>query len=438
MSRSALTGTFYRARLPMAVLASQVPTPVMTPNPAADKPPAPPERPGRDLRVTGLIGAGHFLSHFYILALPPLFPLLRVELEVGYTALGFALGVLNAVTAITQAPVGFLVDRFGARWILIGGLALFASSTALVGVFPSYPALLVLMALAGLGNAVFHPADYAILSASVGDRRMGRAFSIHTSSGYFGFAAAPVVIVFLTELFGWQAALLVAGGFGLLVAGAMIVLRESLEDDAGHHPRAGSRADLRLLMSRPVLLALLFFVLIALAHGGVSNYGVAAIEELFRVSLIEANVPLTAYLFMSAIGVLAGGVVADRIRHHERVVAICFVLVALAVIPIGAFRLPMIAVTLAFALAGFFSGVVAPSRDLMVRAITPPGQSGKVFGFVMTGFNIGGILMPLVFGIALDLGHPALVFWLIALVSLSTLPLLLGGGRREAASERRL
>ena len=147
--------------------------------------------PRRDLRVISLIGTAHFFSHFYILILPPLFPLLRDVYEVSYTALGLALAVLNGVTALTQAPVGFLVDRFGPRALLVAGLALFSLATGLIGLFPSYPMLLALMVLAGFGNSVFHPADYAILSSAVDQRRMGRAFSIHTFGGHAGFALAP-------------------------------------------------------------------------------------------------------------------------------------------------------------------------------------------------------------------------------------------------------
>ena len=177
-----------------------------------------PATPRRDLKVISLIGTAHFFSHFYILLLPPLFPLLRDVYGVGYTALGLALAVLNGVTALTQAPVGFLVDRFGARGILIAGLALFSLAIGLIGLFPSYPMLLALMVLAGLGNSVFHPADYAILSSAVDQRRMGRAFSIHTFGGYAGFALAPPVIVFLTAAFDWRIALLLAAAPGLVVS----------------------------------------------------------------------------------------------------------------------------------------------------------------------------------------------------------------------------
>jgi MFS transporter, FSR family, fosmidomycin resistance protein len=380
----------------------------------------------RDLKVMGLIGTAHFFSHFYILVLPPLFPLLRDELGVGYTALGLALAVLNGTTGLTQAPVGFLVDRFGARAILIAGLALFSLAIGLIGFFPTYPMLIALMVIAGLGNSVFHPADYAILSSAVEQRRMGRAFSIHTFGGHAGFALAPPVIVSLTALFDWRIALALAGGAGLLVSLLLAANGDLLHSETDHGRRTAARsaagvAGVRLLLSGPILMALLFFAMLAVTQGGYMSFSVAAIEALYRVPLAQANLPLTLYLAASAIGVLAGGWIADRTRQHHHVVGVCFLLVALvsALIPE---LLPPLAITAAlFALAGFFSGVVAPSRDMMVRAVTPPGASGKVFGFVTTGFNVGGIAAPLLFGAVLDYGDPGLVFWTVAGLSLLTL-----------------
>ena len=390
---------------------------------------------GADAKVIGLIGAGHFFSHFYILVLPPLFPLLRGELGVSYTALGFALAVLNLTTALTQAPCGFLVDRFGARWILIAGLALFALAIGLIGLFPYYWALIVLMALAGLGNSVFHPADYAILSASVKPERMGRAFSIHTFGGYFGFAAAPVTVVFLTGLFGWRWALTICGLLGLAVAVLMALNSEMLRDDSRAQRPApsggGSRtaADIRLLLSAPVVLSLLFFVMLAVSHGGITSFGVATLESLYGVTLAQANAPVAAYLFLSAFGVLAGGWIADRVQSHERTVALYLVLSATCLAVTALLTPALVVVSVLFAVAGFFAGAIAPSRDLMVRAITPPGASGKVFGFVTTGFNIGGVITPLIFGAVLDLGEPRLALWLFALLTLLTMATVVGTGR---------
>ncbi|HEX5078481.1 MAG TPA: MFS transporter [Geminicoccaceae bacterium] len=390
-----------------------------------------------DLKVMSLIAAGHFLSHFYIMVLPPLFPLLRGAYGVSYTALGLAIAVLNGTTALTQAPVGFLVDRFGARAILIAGLALFALATGLIGLFPTYPALIVLMVVAGLGNSVFHPADYAILSASVNVDRMGRAFSIHTFGGYFGFAAAPVTVVFLAGLLGWQWALVVCGGAGLAVTLLMLANSEVLLDDsAARRARAAQRrrgADLRLLLSLPILTSLAFFGMIALSQGGLTSFGVSALASLYDVSLVEANAPLSAYLFVGAFGVLAGGWAADRTHRHDWLVGACIVLVAVLVAAVAALAPSLVLVTVLLGLAGFFSGAVAPSRDMMVRAITPPGSSGKVFGFVTTGFNIGGLITPLIFGMVMDHGEPRLVFWLVAILSLVTLITVFGTGRHSRA-----
>jgi FSR family fosmidomycin resistance protein-like MFS transporter len=388
----------------------------------------------RDLKVMSLIGVGHFFSHFYILLLPPLFPLLKDAFAVDYVQLGFAIAVLNGVTMLTQAPVGFLVDRIGARGILITGLALFSLAMGLVGVWPSYPMLLLLMVVAGLGNSVFHPADYAILSAAVDTRRMGRAFSIHTFGGYAGFAAAPPVIVALAAAFGWRLALVLSGVAGLVVTAVMLANSSALRADRDAlHRRTTTGAAApgwKLLLSPPILMALLFFVMLAFSLGGYTSFSVAALEALYQVDLAAATVPLTVYLTASTLGVLLGGWIADRTRQHHQVVAGCFLLVALFSAAVPLLMPPILLVNLLFAGAGLFSGVVAPSRDMMVRAVTPPGSSGKVFGFVTSGFSIGGIVGPLLFGLVLDLGNPGNLFWAISGLSLLTLLVVFAGGRQ--------
>ncbi len=388
----------------------------------------------QDLKVMSLIGIGHFFSHFYILLLPPLFPLLKGEFGVDYVQLGFAIALLNGVTALTQAPVGFLVDRFGARGILITGLALFSLAMGLVGVWPSYPILLLLMVVAGIGNSVFHPADYAILSAAIDTRRMGRAFSIHTFGGYAGFAMAPPVIVALSAAFGWRLALLLAGVAGLVVSAVMLansgVLSAGAEGRRRRPAGAAAGPGWRLLLSGPILMALLFFVMLAISLGGYMSFSPAAIQALYRVDLAAASMPLTCYLVASTGGVLIGGWIADRTRQHHQVVATCFLLVALVSAAIPLLLPPIALVAVLFAAAGLFSGVVAPSRDMMVRQITPAGSSGRVFGFVTIGLNIGGVLGPTLFGMVLDWGEPENLFWTIAGLSLATLVVVFASARQ--------
>jgi MFS family permease len=385
----------------------------------------------RDLRVTGLITGGHFFSHLYILALPPLFPLLHQELGVSMTALGLLLATLNVTTVLAQPPIGFLVDRIGPARILIVGHLLFASAIALIGVWPVYPALLLLMVLAGLGNAVYHPADYAVLAAKVSPERMGRAFSVHTFGGYAGFAAAPILMVGLTQLFGWQAALAIAGGAGIALGAVLIANRQALAIGRAAPRQGGAGADLRLLASRPVLLSLLFFFLLAFSHGGFVSFSVVVLTKLYGLSLVEANTPITVYLFLSAAGVLAGGWIADKVGRHALTVGLCSFLIAAMAVLLAASTLTLAGLVLAFAVAGFASGVIAPSRDMLVRAVTPPGASGKVFGFVMVGFNLGGLMGPPLYGAVLDHADPRLVFWLIAAFSLAVLVTVLGTASRR-------
>lgn len=384
-----------------------------------------PPSPRRDATIITLIGVAHFFSHYYIILLPPLFPVLRDYYGVSFAALGVALAILNVATTVFQAPVGFLVDRFGPRAILVAGLALFAAGIGLIGVLPSYPGLLVLMALAGLGNSVFHPADYAILSATVDKSRMGRAFSIHTFAGYFGFAVAPVGIVALTGLFGWKMALAASGAIGLAVAVLIHLNGEVLDapraakaSGGASHAAGGAMA---LLTMPGIIVSFLFFILLALAHGGFTSFGPAAVATMADVSLAEANAPLTLFLFASSAGVLVGGWLADRTRRHHLIVAFSFIVVAVAAAGVALVPAAVWAFSLLYTVAGFASGVVAPSRDLLVKAITPEGASGRVFGFVTTGFNVGGIVAPLVYGFVLDLGDPRLIFWLIAGISVVTI-----------------
>lgn len=393
---------------------------------------ATPPAPSRDAAVIGLISVAHFFSHWYILALPPLFPLLREVYGVGYLELGLALTMLNLVTALTQVPIGGLVDRYGPRWVLITGLAVFSLAIFMIGAIPHYWALLGFMGLAGLGNAVFHPADYAILSKKVGNTRMGRAFSIHTFAGYVGFAAAPVTVIALTTLVGWQASLMIHGAVGLAGAGVLALAgglirvdppkTPSTERDGGTGTaRRGPLADFALLLNAGILISFLFFVLLQMGLGGFSKFGAAALIGLYDLSLIAANTSVTTYLALSAVGVLAGGWVADKTGEHQKVVAGCFIMVFVAAVLLALGWVPAWGLVAVFAIAGFFGGMVAPSRDMIVRGLAPEGASGRVFGFVTVGFNVGGIMSPAVFGAILDHISAAYVFWTIAAISIVTL-----------------
>ncbi|HEX9584324.1 MAG TPA: MFS transporter [Gammaproteobacteria bacterium] len=390
----------------------------------------------RTARVIGLISTAHFFSHFFMLLLPPLFPMLRDVYGVGFTELGFAITVYSLTTGLTQAPVGFLVDRVGARAILISGLVLESVAFILIGVFPSYSALIVLMVFAGLGNAVFHPADYSILNASVDQQRMGRAFSIHTFAGMLGNAVAPVTMIFLVSITDWRTALVLCGLTGVTVAVAVLLNSAVLsEDSASAGPEAAAEkafagSAFKLLFSVPILSGLLFFVGISVTSHGINTFSVATLTLMYGEPLTTVGFVLTVYLFATPAGVLLGGWVADRVRRHDLVAAGCFVVMALSIFAVAALPMGLAGIAVLFAIAGLVSGVVSPSRDMMIRSVTPKGEMGKVFGFVSTGFNIGGMIAPLIFGYMLDHAAPASVFWVVGFAALATVvTVLFTGGR---------
>jgi MFS transporter, FSR family, fosmidomycin resistance protein len=397
-------------------------------------------RRGGEGRVMGLVGAAHFASHYFILLLPPLFPFLRAEYDVSYTDLGLALAAFNIVSAVFQTPAGLFTDRIGAHTILVAGLLCSGLSLGLAAIVPWFWFVVVMFGVAGLGNTVYHPADYAILSHHISTRRIGAAYSIHTFAGMLGAAVAPGSLLLIEHWLGWRYAFGSASLLGAMVAGALILQRKVLvvsPERPAHVARPGraNRSKWRLLMSPPLVRNLLLFVTLALISGGLQNYSVVALVAVHATTLPVADAALTAYLLLTALGVLLGGLVAARTSSHDTVAAVGLVLVAAAVSPI-AFADPHPTILIALmALAGLFSGLIMPSRDMIVRAQTPPGAFGTVFGFVTTGFNIGGIVAPLLFGWIMDHGYARAIFLLSAGFCLLSIGVLVGGPRGEREVE---
>jgi len=381
-----------------------------------------------DARVIGLISAAHFVSHYYILLLPPLFAFIRADYGVSYTELGLAIAAFNVVSAAFQTPTGFLIDWIGARFILIAGLVLGAAAVLVMGLVPSFWVLVAMMALNGLANTVYHPADYAILSHVVAYERMGHAFSVHTFSGMLGTALAPASLLLLQSVLGWRGALVVAAIMGFAVAAFLATQAGRLFDRAqpGNDARAapaGEATDTgwRLLLSAPVLQNLLFFVLLAVTSGGVSNYSVVALDALHHTPISVANAALSGFLLLSALGVLAGGLLAVRTSRHGLVASLGLLVTGGAVLLVGVADIGTVLLILLMAVGGLANGVIMPSRDMIVRAVTPRGSYGKVFGFVTTGFNIGGIVAPPIYGALMDHGHPRAVFLVVGGASLAAI-----------------
>jgi MFS family permease len=374
--------------------------------------PAAPQHAKTDtsLRTLAAISTAHWVSHFHLLVLPMLFPFLKEQLGAGYIELGFALTVFAVVSGLTQAPMGYLADHIGARKILLMGLALGGLALIMLGLHLSYPWLIASAVLLGFANSAYHPADYAILSAHMDEARMGRAFSIHTFAGFLGGAVAPAIVAALVATTGGYGALIVAGAVGPLVALLLLVVGipdASASDRAGID---GSRAPRQSVITPALMVLTIFFMLLSLSTAGIGNFGVVALMSGYGASYSNANIALTAFLGFSAIGVLAGGFLADRTRRHGQLAAACFAVNAAIVFVIAAVTLPSPLLTATMALAGFLGGVIAPSRDMLVRSAAPAGAAGRAFGIVSTGFNLGGIVSPLLFGWIMDQNWPHWVF----------------------------
>ena len=376
------------------------------------------------LRTLVLISAAHWVSHFHMFVLPMLFPFLKAQLGVGYVELGFALTVFAIVSGLTQAPTGYLVDHAGARRILIIGLTAGGLALILLGLHLSYVSLIASAVLLGLANSVYHPADYAILSAHMDEARMGRAFSIHTFAGYLGGAVAPAIVAALVTLGGGVGALIVAGAVGPLVA-LLLLIGNVPDAGAARDKDGGERRPQPNLVTPALIVLTVLFMLLTLSSSGIGNFGVVALMSGYGTSFSTANVALTAYLGAGAVGVLAGGFLADRTRRHGQVAAACFAINAAIVGLIAAFTPPVALLTAAMTAAGFLSGVIAPSRDMLVRAAAPAGTAGRAFGIVSTGFNIGGIASPLLFGWIMDQNAPHWVFGVSVIFMLMTTALSL-------------
>jgi MFS family permease len=386
------------------------------------------------LRTLTGISAAHWLSHFHMFVLPMLFPFLKTQLGVGYIELGFALTVFAVVSGLTQAPIGYLADHIGARKILLSGLCLGGFALIGLGMHLSYPALIISAALLGLANSVYHPADYAILSAHMDEARMGRAFSIHTFAGFVGGAVAPAIMAVLVAWIGGLGALMVAGALGPLVALFLVII--GIPDaGANKNKPKGERAPQASVITPAIMVLTIFFMLLNLSSVGIGNFGVVALMSGYGVSFPSANIALTAFLGASAAGVLAGGYLADRTHRHAQVAAACFAINAALVLVIALVGLPVIVLTAAMGFAGFLGGVIAPSRDMLVRNAAPPGAAGRAFGIVSTGFNLGGIVSPLLFGWIMDQNMPHWVFGASVVFMVLTVVLALVTDRKPQASE---
>ncbi|MCC6194537.1 MAG: MFS transporter, partial [Burkholderiales bacterium] len=369
----------------------------------------------RDVRVIGLIGVAHAFSHFFQLALPPLFPLLRAEFDVSWTRLGALVGVFYATSGVTQFVAGFAVDRFGARPVLLGGLALLAGGTAAAAFVPGVGWLFPVVVLMGAGNGVFHPCDFAILNANVAPHRLGHAYSTHGVGGSLGYALSPVVSFALASAFNWRIALAVMGLAGLIalavLASQRTILTSQRASAGDAHTLAGSMG---LFLQPAILLCFAFFAIQTTAGIGLQTFLPAGLNTGFAIPLGLATTAVTAYLLGGTAGIVAGGFLAARTARHDLVAASGLLAGASLLAVVGVAGIANALILPVFALVGFVIGCTGPSRDMIVRNATPKGAAGRVYGFVYSGLDLGAMTGPIWFGLMLDHGQGREMFYVAA------------------------
>jgi predicted MFS family arabinose efflux permease len=391
----------------------------------------------RSTRVNILIGNGHFLSHFYVLCLPPLFLVWQKAFGVSFAELGLTVAVMSGTTAVLQTPVGFLVDRYGARPFLVGGTLLMSLSMAAMGLAAQFWQVVALAMLSGIGNSVIHPSDYAIISGSVDQDRMGRSFALHTFSGNLGFSAGPPVMAALALAMGWRSSLMLVGLLGVPVVLAILLQSTILKDQARHEARDAAEvmSGRAILFSRTMLLFFGFYLLGSMAGAGVQAWLITVLHDVKGMALEIAAAALTGYMMGSTCGTLCGGWFADHYRAHVQGFAIGLTVVSAAlVLLVATVAMPAAAVIGLMFASGLALGASRTPRDVMLKDASPPGQIGKVFGFVSAGLPLGSALTPVPFGMLIDHHHPELVLILVAGLLLASL-LCMGSARASARAD---
>ena len=360
-----------------------------------------------DAGVIGLVGLGHLMSHFSQLLLAPLFPWLKEAFSVSYAQLGFLMTIFFAVSCVVQALSGFAVDRFGPRPILFGGLALLGFAALGYSISTSYWMLAGFAVVGGIGNGVFHPADYTLLNRKVSASRLGHAYSVHGITGSLGWALAPALVVSLTFAFSWRIALAAAGVLVFAVLIVLVLQRDQLALKPVV-PAAGAKAaggDLDFLKIPAVWMCFAFFFWYAIVLSVVQVFAPEAARQLHGMPLSLVAVCLTVYMVCAAGGMVLGGFLAADAARCERIVGIGFGLAALVALVLALGNPSPTMVPVLFGLMGFASGMAGPSRDLLVKRSTPENASGRVYGVVYAGLDIGQAVSPLVFGALMDQGQ---------------------------------
>ena len=387
-------------------------------------------RGASDVRVVSLIGLAHGSSHFFHLILPPMFLWLKAEFGFNYAELGLLMTIFFVVSCIFQAASGFLVDRIGARPVLFVGLGLLVLAALVYSQSNGYAMLVLGAIIAGCGNGVFHPVDYTLINHKVSPPNLPYAYSIHGISGYVGWAAAPAFMVTIATIADWRVAFLSAAVLEALILMIVWLNRASLVDDvqarrdeteAGHllsNPSGAPVSTFHFLRLPVVWLCWVFFFFTMAATTGLQSFSPTVLFQIYDIDVSTGNYYLTLMSLGGAGGTLFGGYLATKLKVPERIITFCFTINIAMGLLLATGLVPVALIVIAFIVIGLGMGIAAPSRDLMIRSATPSGSSGRVYGVVYSGIDLGAALSPLVFGIFLDVGLPKLLFVGIAVLQL--------------------
>lgn len=392
--------------------------------------------------VIAIVGFAHASSHFFHLMLPPLFPWLIKEFSLGFAQVGSLMTVFFVVSGVGQALAGIWVDRYGSHRVLCGGLALLSLSGLCVFLAPGLLAIYVAAALAGLGNSVFHPADFALLNKRVSPIWLGHAFSVHGLSGNLGWAAAPVLMTAVASAYGWRAAGLCASLVGISALGLLVWNKRLMQysllppiDKSAQLARSSSMRTWALMRSSVVLLAFSFFFFVTFGFGALQNFALSLLGDIYGLSIASGTSALSIYLLTGCAGLVIGGFMVSGRKSLEYFVAGALFIAALIALLLGWGVAPSALAVPLMGTMGFFVGLAGPSRDMLVRTAAKArfGEAafGRVYGFVYSGLDVGLALAPILFGFLLDQHRPDLVFVGVAVTLACAIIAALSLGRQS-------
>ena len=391
-------------------------------------------RRASDVRVIGLISLAHGSSHFFHLVLPPMFPWLKDAFALSYAELGLLMSVFFVVSCIAQASSGFLVDRIGARPVLFSGIGLLILAALVYSQGNGYAMLLIGAVIAGCGNGIFHPVDYTLINHKVSPPNLPYAYSMHGVTGYLGWAAAPAFMVAIAQLADWRIAFLSAA---LMEACILVILwlnKSYLVDNVKErhesakansqaaNPNGAPESAFAFLKLTAVWLCWIFFFLSMASTSSLQSFAPSALFNVYQVPIDVGSFYITLLALGSAGGVLFGGYLAAKLQAPERIVSSCLSLTIAMCLLLGTGLISVNLIPLIFVALGFGYGVVAPSRDLLVKTVTPKGVAGRVYGIVYSGIDLGAAVGPFIFGFFMDAGLPKALFLGIALFQLMIIP----------------